>query len=119
MSEIATATAGIIPVLMVLVQMIKNILPEQYIKYLPIACVVLGILGYYLFVPWADVGEVFLQGLIVGLAATGLYENGNVLFNKQTTVVMEEEDKPATLVFDEDLSLTKTDAYDNSGNQWY
>lgn len=67
MEEIMLAT--------IVVQLIKDLLPERLKKYIPLGCVIGFIIGnYFVGTQWTTMIECIIQGTTLGLASCGLYE---------------------------------------------
>lgn len=72
-------TVALIPIVTAVVQVVKPFLGDQNSKWLPVISIVLSIL--FMSVVAADSGltNILVQGLIQGLAASGLYSGGKTI----------------------------------------
>lgn len=66
---ISPVSLALIPVVLGLVSVVKTFLDS---KFAPLASILIGV-GVAFFVPAASVGLTVLQGILIGLAASGLY----------------------------------------------
>jgi heme/copper-type cytochrome/quinol oxidase subunit 3 len=62
-------------VVMSITQVVKKIGGEKAIKVIPVIAIILGLLFSFLFQYNVDLLQTILVGLIIGLSATGFYEN--------------------------------------------
>lgn len=77
MLEITPLVLAVVPVVIALVQVVKKFGINS--KYAPVAAIAFGIGLTYLVLPDAILKDVLLQGLILGLSASGLYSGGKKL----------------------------------------
>ncbi len=75
--QISPVLLGLIPVVMALVQMVKNLGMDS--KFAPVLSVLLG-LGFS-FLVGGPVLTVVIGGLVLGLTACGLYAGGKATFS--------------------------------------
>lgn len=62
--------AALIPVIIGLCQIIKSFLNDA--RWIPLSAIVLGIIGSFVS-PASSIGLTILQGILIGLAASGLF----------------------------------------------
>jgi len=67
--SLSAVSIALIPVVLGLVSVVKNFLPS---KFSPLVSLAVGV-GVAFFVPAATVGLTVLQGILIGLSASGLY----------------------------------------------
>lgn len=76
MIEISTATLGLVPIIVGLVELYKLYLPK---KYAQLVALFLGVLGG-LFFTNLDIPMAVLSGIVIGLTASGLYSQSKNIF---------------------------------------
>lgn len=67
--QMSAVSLGLVPVVMGLTSLVKTYLDS---RWSPIVSLVLGIAGAFIF-PSATIGLTVLQGILIGLTASGLY----------------------------------------------
>lgn len=74
--ELSAAALGIVPVVMALTSLSKSYVPP---KGSPIVAMVLSLLASFFLIPTGDLTTTIVQGVVMALAASGLYSGGKTL----------------------------------------
>ena len=77
--------------IMILVQLIKDVLPESIKKFIPIICVFLAIVANYFLWEYSTIQELFIQGTTIWLASSGLYQGVKGLMSKDDIVLFNDD----------------------------
>ncbi len=80
--SLSTVAMGFVPVVMVLVSLSKGYLDS---KYAPLVSLGLCLLASFFLIPSGDVVHTVLQGVLMSLAASGLYSGGKALGGSTAT----------------------------------
>lgn len=72
--DVVTSAMVNVPLVIALTQLVKNVFPK-WLRFAPLISLVIGLVISFLmtWAGWADVRHTILNGLVMGLAASGLY----------------------------------------------
>lgn len=71
LGTLSPALLGLVPIIIALTQIVKSFVSDE--RYIPLVALVLGLLGAVLVDGIGYIGTTVVEGLIVGLTASGLY----------------------------------------------
>lgn len=69
--------------LTILIQLIKDILPEKSRKYIPLMAVLLWIIAVWFLWNWTDYKDMIMQGITIWLSSTWVYQLSKGLLSKE------------------------------------
>jgi len=72
-------TVALIPIVTAVIQVIKPFIGDTNNKWMPVVSIVLSILFMFVVAPDSGLQNILVQGLIQGLAASGLYSGGKTI----------------------------------------